>query len=393
MRYLRELNLKDRRLLIRLDLNVPLQDGVISSDVRIRSSLPTIKAALAARPAAVTLMSHLGRPREGAADPCYTLAPVAARLGELLERPVTLVRDWRAGLTAPPGALALLENVRFNRGESGDDEALARAYAGLCDVFVMDAFGSAHRAHASTHGVARHAPAACAGLLLESEIRALTRALSEHERPLVALIGGAKVSTRLATLHSLARRVDSLILGGGLANTCLAAAGHAVGRSLYEPEMLDAARRLLNGGGGGGCGAQVVLPEDVVVADAPRADAATRVCGPHEVAADEMILDVGPVAAAHYRSLLAAAATIIWSGPPGMFELQPFAAGTGAVARAVADSAAFSIAGGGDTLAAVEKFGIASGVSYISTGGGAFLEFIQGKLLPAIAMLEQRSKD
>jgi phosphoglycerate kinase len=380
-----DLDLNGRRVLIRQDLNVPLRDGWVQDDARLRASLPTLQAASRAG-ARVLVMSHLGRPREGSFDPAASLAPVAERLGVLLGQPVRLERDWLAGVSVVPGEVVLCENVRFNVGEKADDVALARRMAALCDVYVMDAFGTAHRAHASTHGVALCAPVACAGPLLLAELEALGRALSAPARPLAAVVGGAKVSTKLAVLEALLDKVDLLVPGGGIANTFLAASGHRVGASLHEPDLLALARQLLEQAAARGV--EVVLPVDVVVApglDAPERAAVRAV---DAVADDDMILDVGPATAARYRSLLAAAGTIVWNGPVGVFEIDAFAAGTRALAEAIAASPAYSIAGGGDTLAAIGRFGVAAEVSYISTGGGAFLEFIEGRTLPAVAALE-----
>jgi phosphoglycerate kinase len=382
-----DLALAGKRVLIREDLNVPVKDGKVTSTARIEAALPTLKAALAAG-ARVMVMSHLGRPKEGKPDPAESLAPVAAKLGELLGRKVPLAASWLDGVDVAPGELVLCENVRFLVGEKADDAALARRMAALCDVFVMDAFGTAHRAQASTNGVARYAPVACAGPLLVAELEALAAALQSPKRPLVAILGGSKVSTKLEVLQSLSSQVDELILGGGIANTVLAAAGVAVGKSLHEKDMLEFARKLLDGGFGR---AKIPLPVDVVVA--PSLDAGVRgtVKPVGGVGADDMILDIGPQTAELYAGRLAGAGTIVWNGPVGVFENPEFAAGTRRVAEAVAASGAFSIAGGGDTLAAIEQFGVGERISYISTGGGAFLEFLEGKKLPAVATLEQRA--
>jgi phosphoglycerate kinase len=387
VRRMLNLNLTGQRVLIREDLNVPVEGGVITSDARIRASLPTIRAARDAG-ARVMLLSHLGRPKEGEFSAENSLAPVAARLGELLGAPVRLVRDWLDGIECAAGEVVLCENVRFNKGEKKDDEALSRRMAALCDIFVMDAFGTAHRAEASTHGVARFAPIACAGPLLVGELDALERALANPARPLVAIVAGSKVSTKLTVLESLLSKVDQLIVGGGIANTFLAATGVAVGKSLHEPDMLDTARALL--AQAKAKGTSIPLPTDVVVAKefSPTAVATTRAV--EAVAADELILDIGPSTARSLATLLQSAGTILWNGPVGVFEFDSFAGGTRVIAEAIAASSAFSLAGGGDTLAAIEKFGVESGISYISTGGGAFLEFVEGKTLPAVAALEAR---
>ena len=382
-------DLRNKRVLIREDLNVPVQDGVVMSDARIRASLATIRYALDQH-ARVFVLSHLGRPQEGQEDPALTLAPVAARLSELLGKPVPLRKNWIDGVDCALGSAVLCENVRFLKGEKKDDEQLARRMAALCEVFVMDAFGTAHRAEASTHGVARFAPVACAGPLLVGELEALERALREPARPLVAIVGGSKVSTKLMVLESLLDRVDQLIVGGGIANTFLAATGVAVGRSLCETEMLDVARRLMDKARARD--AQIPLPTDVVVGREFAATAHADVRPVSEVRRDEMILDIGPDTADRCSALLKAAGTIIWNGPVGVFEFEQFGEGTRAIAAAVARSKAFSLAGGGDTLAAIEKYGVEDGISYISTGGGAFLEFVEGKTLPAVAMLEQRAR-
>ena len=383
-----DLDLRDKRVLIREDLNVPVEDGVISSDARIRAAVPSLRAAVSAG-ARVIVMSHLGRPQEGEFSAEDSLAPVAVRLGELLGQSVRLQRDWLDGVECAPGEVVLCENVRFNKGEKKDDEVLARRMAALSDVFVMDAFGTAHRAEASTHGVARFAPIACAGPLLVGELDALSRALARPARPLVAIVAGSKVSTKLTVLESLLGKVDKLIVGGGIANTFLAANGIEVGKSLHEPDMLDTARALL--GQAAARGAEIPLPTDVVVAEefSPTAVATVRPVG--EVRPHELILDIGPQTAARFAGLLAGAGTILWNGPVGVFEFDQFGGGTQTLAKAIAASPAFSLAGGGDTLAAIEKYGVAGGISYISTGGGAFLEFVEGKTLPAVAMLESRA--
>ena len=382
-----DIALSGKRVLIREDLNVPVVDGKIGSDARIRAALPTIRAALDDG-AAVMLMSHLGRPTEGEPDDKFSLAPVAELLATLLDRDVPLLRDWIGGVDVQAGDIVLLENVRFLKGEESCDEALSRNMAALCDVYVMDAFGTAHRAQASTYGVTEYAPVACAGPLLVAELDALGRALDNPTRPMVAIVGGSKVSTKLAVLDTLTNIVDCLIVGGGIANTFIAAAGHGVGRSLYEPDMLDMARNLMSGADGR---AQIPIPSDVVVADQFTADASATVKAVEAVSTDEMILDIGPETGDRVADTLAGAGTIIWNGPVGVFEFDNFGNGTRVLAEAIARSDAFSIAGGGDTLAAIEKYGIADQISYISTGGGAFLEFVEGKQLPAVVMLEKRA--
>lgn len=380
-----DLGLGGKRVLIREDLNVPIKDGAVSSDARIRAALPTIRAAVDAG-ARVILMSHLGRPTEGEFDAQYSMAPVADHLATLLGQRVILVQDWRLGVELNDGEVALLENVRFNPGEKADDENLARAYAGLCEIFVMDAFGTAHRAQASTHGVARFAPVACAGPLLAGELDALEKALSNPARPMVAIVGGSKVSTKLTVLETLSDKVDQLIVGGGIANTFLAAAGKPVGRSLCETDLIPNARALMEK-------TRIPLPVDVVTGKVFAADAVAETKSADEVADDDMIFDIGPVAAGEIAGILKDAGTILWNGPVGVFEFDQFGAGTEALSRAIAGSSAFSLAGGGDTLAAIDKYGIADQVSYISTGGGAFLEYVEGKVLPAVAMLQARAAD
>jgi len=383
-----DLALANKRVLIREDLNVPVADGRVTSDARLRAAAPTIRAAADAG-ARVIVMSHLGRPKEGERDPALSLAPVARALAGLLGMPVRLHDDELDSASAAPGEVVLLENVRFLKGEKKDDPALAARMAALCDVFVMDAFGTAHRAEASTHGVALAAPVACAGPLLAAELDALARALGNPRRPLVAVVGGSKVSTKLEVLESLISKVDQLVVGGGIANTFLAAEGASVGKSLHEPDMIEVARRLLAQARARGVG--IPIPTDVVVARefAPTAKAETKPAS--AVTADEMILDIGPDSARAVAAVVAAAGTVIWNGPLGVFEFDQFGGGTRTLAEAIAKSPAFSIAGGGDTLAAIEKYGIGDDVSYISTGGGAFLEFVEGKTLPAVAALEQRA--
>jgi phosphoglycerate kinase len=384
-----ELDLSGRRVLIRQDLNVPVTDGRVSSDQRIRASLPTLRLALE-KGAAVMVTSHLGRPKEGEWSAENSLAPVAARLSELLGREVPLLRDWTDGVEVAPGQLVLLENCRMNPGEKSDDEALSRKYAALCDVFVMDAFGTAHRAQASTHGVIRFAPTACGGPLLMAELDALARALEKPARPLLAIVAGSKVSTKLELLASLGGKVDQLIVGGGIANTFIRAVGHPVGTSLCEHDLLDTAREIL--AQAQARGAEIPIPTDVVVAPEFKADAPATVKPVGEVGDDDMILDIGPDTATRYAELIKRAGSVIWNGPVGVFEFDAFGRGTETLARAIAASEAFSIAGGGDTLAAVDKYGVADGISYISTGGGAFLEFCEGKELPAVTALRERGE-
>ncbi len=382
-----DLELSGLRVLIREDLNVPIKGGAITNDARIQAALPTLRLALE-RQARVMIMSHLGRPTEGEFNDEFSLQPVAQRLSEYLDMEVPLIGDWLDGVVVEPGHAVLCENVRFNPGEQANDDALARRMADLCDVFVMDAFGTAHRAQASTHGVARLAPRACAGPLLVAELTALAAALQDPRRPLLAIVGGAKVSSKLGVLKSLASRVDQLIVGGGIANTLLRAAGKPVGKSLHEQEQLEFAAQLLEGRFGG---VAIPLPEDVVVSDRFAADAPGTVKASDAVEPGEMILDVGPATARRFAELVGAAGTIVWNGPLGVFEFAAFARGTEILARAVAASPAFSIAGGGDTLAAIDQFGVRDEISYISTGGGAFLEFLEGKELPAVAVLKARA--
>ncbi len=383
-RRMSEVDLRGKRVFIRADLNVPCEGGRITDDTRIRASVPGIRAALD-QGAAVMVTSHLGRPKEGQFDPNESLAPIARRLSELLESDVRLERDWLGGVAVAPGEVVMLENCRFNVGEKKDDENLSKKVAALCDVYVNDAFGTAHRAEATTHGVARFAKVACAGPLMAAELDALTRCLSNPARPLVAVVGGAKVSTKLTVLAALAKKVDALIVGGGIANTFLLAAGKPIGRSLAEPGLVEEARRIA-------AATQVPLPQDVVVAVEASARARSAIKAPGEVQADEMILDIGPRTAAAFAERLKVAGTIVWNGPVGLFEVDAFAKGTHAIGRAIAESPAFSIAGGGDTVAAIHKFGLEGGIDYISTAGGAFLEFLEGKPLPAVAALEARAE-
>ncbi|MCS6996247.1 MAG: phosphoglycerate kinase [Casimicrobiaceae bacterium] len=379
-----------KRVFIRADLNVPLDEaGRITEDTRIRASVPAIRMGLEAG-AAVMVTSHLGRPTEGQMKPEDSLAPVAKRLSELLGREVPLVANWVDGVSVAPGQVVLLENCRLNPGEKKNDEALARKMAALCDIFVHDAFGTAHRAEASTHGIARFAPVACAGPLLAAEIDAITRALEAPKRPLVAIVAGSKVSTKLTILEALAKNVDQLIVGGGIANTFMLASGLPVGKSLVEPDLVPQAKAVIEQMKARG--AEVPIPEDVVVAKEFKADAPATVKEASAVAADEMILDIGPRTAERLAARLRAAGTIVWNGPVGVFEFEAFAKGTEAIARAIADSPAFSLAGGGDTLAAIAKFGIESKIGYISTGGGAFLEVLEGKTLPAFQVLMERAQ-
>ncbi|MFC1665728.1 phosphoglycerate kinase [Pseudomonadota bacterium] len=383
-----DLDLRDKRVLIREDLNVPIENDAVASDARIRAALPTIKLALN-EGARVMLMSHLGRPTEGVLDPAFSLAPVAKHLSKLLAREVRLVADWQEAAAVAAGDVVLLENVRFNIGEKGNDEKLARTMASVCDIFVMDAFGTAHRAQASTHGVARYAKQACAGPLLVGELEALTKALDNPPRPLLAIVGGSKVSTKLTVLTSLLEKVDQLIVGGGIANTFIAAAGYKVGKSLYEADLIDEAKKLMQmmetrrG--------SIPIPTDVVTAKEFSDQAKAETKSIKEVAKDDLILDVGPETSNTFRNLIQDAGTIVWNGPVGVFEIEQFAQGTESLSMAIASSSAFSIAGGGDTLAAIDKYRISDSVSYLSTGGGAFLEFLEGKKLPALAVLEERA--
>jgi phosphoglycerate kinase len=382
------LDLAGKRVLIREDLNVPIKDGEVTSDARIRAALPTIQAALTAK-ARVMLMSHLGRPEEGKFTEEFSLRPVAKRLTELLGVPAPLRRDWLDGVVVAPGEMVLLENVRFNKGEKKNSDELSKKMAALCDIYVMDAFGTAHRAEASTHGVAKFAPVACAGPLLVSELAALETALEKPARPLLAIVAGSKVSTKLTVLETLLSKVDQMIVGGGIANTFLAARGFNVGRSLHEPDMLDICRRLIDQSQKRGI--VIPMPTDVVVAKEFSAVAEADVKPVGNVADNEMILDIGPDSAEALSGLIAQAGTILWNGPVGVFEFDQFGEGTRALANAIARSKAFSLAGGGDTLAAIEKYGVEDGISYISTGGGAFLEFVEGQKLPAVDILERRA--
>jgi phosphoglycerate kinase len=382
-----DLDLRGKRVLIREDLNVPVHDGVVTSDARIRASLPTIQAAKQAG-AAVLVMSHLGRPEEGVYAEEFSLAPIAQRLTELLGTKVRFEKNWLDGVQCAPGEVVLLENVRFNKGEKKDKEELAKQMAALCDIYVMDAFGTAHRAEASTHGVVRFAKVACAGPLLTSELVALDAALKNPKRPLAAIVAGSKVSTKLTVLESLLSKVNMLVVGGGIANTFIAALGHPVGKSLHEADMIPIAKNLLERAKQ--LGVQVPLPTDVVVAKEFSAKAEADVKRIDQVAADEMILDIGPDTAERFAQLMQTVGTIVWNGPVGVFEFDQFGEGTRVLAQAIARSKAFSLAGGGDTLAAIEKYKVEGDISYISTGGGAFLEFLEGKTLPAVAALEVR---
>ena len=381
---MQDVDLKGKRVLIREDLNVPIKDGKVTSDARIRAALPTIELAMKAG-AKVMLMSHLGRPDEGVFDEASSLKPVAEHLAGLLGCAVPVIKDWQSGFEVAAGQVVLLENVRFNVGEGKDADELAKAYASLCDVFVMDAFGTAHRAQASTHGVAKFAPIACAGPLLSAELSALEKALANPARPFVAIVGGSKVSTKLTVLETLSDKVDQLIVGGGIANTFLAASGKPVGKSLCEHDLIDTAKALM-------AKTHIPVPVDVVTGKAFSETAEATEKAAEDVAGDDMIFDIGAKTSAQLAEIIKGAKTIIWNGPVGVFEFDQFGEGTKALAKAIAESDAFSIAGGGDTLAAVDKYGIADQVSYISTGGGAFLEYVEGKVLPAVAMLEARAK-
>ena len=383
-------DLASKRVLIREDLNVPIKEGRVASDARIRAALPTIRTGVEAG-AKVMLMSHLGRPKEGEFESVYSLAPVAEHLSTLLNQPVRLVPDWLDGVDIEAGEVVLCENVRFNVGEKADDDALAQKMAALCDVFVMDAFGTAHRAQASTHGVAHYAPLACAGPLLAAELQALGKALGDPARPMAAIVGGAKVSTKLTVLESLSKVVDQLIPGGGIANTFIAAAGYPVGNSLIETDLIDQAKALIDQAAAKG--GEIPVPTDVVVGKAFSADTPAIIKPVSDVAEDDMIFDIGPETAARFARMMSEAGTVVWNGPVGVFEFDQFGEGTRILGEAIASSDAFSIAGGGDTLAAVDKYNIAEHISYISTGGGAFLEFLEGKTLPAVAMLERRASE
>lgn len=383
-----DLDLKDKRVLIREDLNVPVKNGKVTSDARIQASLPTIKQAIEAG-AKVMLMSHLGRPTEGEYNEEFSLAPVAEHLGNLLGKPVKLVKDWLDGVEIASGEVVICENVRFNKGEKKNNDDLAKKMAALCDIYVMDAFGTAHRAQASTHGVAKYAPVACAGPLLAAELEALGKALEHPARPLVAIVGGSKVSTKLTVLETLSKVVDQMIVGGGIANTFIAAAGHNVGKSLYEADLVEEAKRLA--AAAQARGGNIPVPTDVVVGKEFSENTPATIKKVEDVTDDDMIFDVGPETAKVFADILKSAGTIVWNGPVGVFEFDQFGAGTEALARAIAETSAFSIAGGGDTLAAVDKYDIKQQVSYISTGGGAFLEFLEGKKLPAVAILEERA--
>lgn len=383
-----DLDLSGKRVLIRQDLNVPVKNGKVTSDIRIQASVPTIEKALAAG-AAVMLLSHLGRPVEGKYDEASSLKPVAERLSTLLGRPVRLEKDWLDGIVIAPGEVVLCENVRFNAGEEKNSDELGKKMAALCDVFVMDAFGTAHRAQASTHSVAKFAPVVCAGPLLASELDALGKALETPAKPLVAIVGGSKVSTKLTVLKSLSEKVDQLIVGGGIANTFIAAAGFPVGKSLYEADLIEEAQRLI--AAAKQAGSDIPIPVDVVCAKEFSETAIATIKKVEDVEADDLIMDIGPDTAKQYAELLKSAGTIVWNGPVGVFEIEQFSHGTQTLATAIAESSAFSIAGGGDTLAAIDKYGINDQVSYTSTGGGAFLEFLEGKELPAVAILKSRS--
>jgi len=385
-----DLDLKGKRLLIRQDLNVPIKDGKVTSDKRIRASIPTLEAALEQGAKGLMIMSHLGRPTEGEYDAAFSLAPIAEHLSTLMNKPVRLAKNWLDGVDLAEGEIAVCENVRFNVGEKKDNEDLSKKMAALCDIYVMDAFGTAHRAQASTHGVGKFAPVACAGPLLSGELDALGKALDNPAKPMVAIVGGSKVSTKLTVLASLSKIVDQLIVGGGIANTFIAASGLSVGKSLYEADLVDEAKKLM--ASANAAGGNIPVPSDVVCAKEFSEDAEATLKNAAHVTDDDMIFDIGPETSETLSEILKNAGTIVWNGPVGVFEFDQFGAGTKALAMAIADSDAFSIAGGGDTLAAVDKYGIGDKISYISTGGGAFLEFLEGKKLPAVAMLEARAK-
>ncbi len=383
-----DLDLSGKRVLIRQDLNVPVKDGKVTSDLRIQASVPTIEKALNAG-AAVMVMSHLGRPTEGEFDEASSLKPVADQLSKLLGKPVRLEKDWLDGINIAAGEVVLCENVRFNAGEKKNNDELGKKMAALCDVFVMDAFGTAHRAQASTHSVAKFAPIACAGPLLANELDALGKALNQPAQPLVAIVGGSKVSTKLTVLESLSTKVDQLIVGGGIANTFIAAAGYSVGKSLYEADLIDEAKRLM--AAAKASGSDIPVPTDVVCAKEFSDTAVATVKNVADVEDDDLILDIGPETSKQYAKILETAGTIVWNGPVGVFEIEQFGNGTKSMSEAIANSSAFSIAGGGDTLAAIDQYNIKDKVSYTSTGGGAFLEFLEGKVLPAVAILEERN--
>ena len=384
-----DLDLSGKRVLIRQDLNVPIKDGKVTSDLRIQASVPTIKKALEGG-AAVMIMSHLGRPVEGEFDDASSLKPVAEQLSKLLDKPVRLEKDWLSNINIESGEVVLCENVRFNVGEKKNSDELGKTMAALCDIFVMDAFGTAHRAQASTHSVAKFAPIACAGPLLANELDALGKALNQPKKPLVAIVGGSKVSTKLTVLDSLSKKVDQLIVGGGIANTFIAAAGYSVGKSLYEKDLIDEAKRLMTVAKE--TGSDIPVPVDVVCAKEFSESAEATVKKVEDVEDDDLILDIGPETSKTYAQVLQSAGTIVWNGPVGVFEIDQFAEGTKSLSEAIAASPAFSIAGGGDTLAAIDKYNIKDKVSYTSTGGGAFLEFLEGKILPAVAILEERNQ-
>ncbi len=389
IRTLADVDLSGKRVLIRQDLNAPVKDGKVTNDKRLAASLPTLNKALAAG-AKVMVMAHFGRPSAGEYDEKFSLKPVGERLAELLGKPVNLVKDWIDGLEPKEGEITLLENVRFLEGEKKNDEDLGKKMAAMCDVYVNDAFGTAHRAHSSTHAVAKYAPVACAGELMAAELDALGKALKEPARPMAAIVGGSKVSTKLTVLSNLLQRVDQLIVGGGIANNFIAASGYSVGKSLYEPDLIDETKKLMQAAKD--AGAEIPVPTDVMVGTEVSESAKATIKKVDEVADDDMILDIGPETAKRYADMMEKAGTIVWNGPVGVFEYDQFAGGTKVVGNAIANSSAFSLAGGGDTVSAVEQFGFADQISYISTGGGSFLEFLEGKELPAVAILEERAK-